>query len=174
MLERSPETLAALRGLRVVRNFTSEPIRESDLQAILDVARWTGSSKNRQSWLFLVMSDRQKLDALARCGSFSTPIRNAPLVIAPIGLPDAYEWDLGRVSQNIMLAAAAVGVGSCPVTLHDQECARQTLGLPDGHSCKVVVAAGYPDEEAEKSARSRNPLSGRKTMEDVVRFERLD
>ncbi len=173
MLERSPETLASLRRLRVVRKFNPEPVSESDLDAILDVARWTGSSKNRQSWLFLVIRDRQRLDALAECGSFSTPIRNAPLVVAPVGLPDAYEWDLGRVSQNIMLAAAAVGVGTCPVTLHDQDCARRVLELPDAHSCKVVIAAGYADEDSERSARQRNPLSGRKPLEDLVRFERL-
>ncbi len=174
MLEPSPETLVSLRTLRVVRHFEQEPIRDGDLDQILEVARWTGSSKNRQSWMFLVIRDRDRLDALAECGSFTTPIRNAPLVIAPVGLPDVYEWDLGRVSQNIMLAAAAVGVGTCPVTLHDQEAATTTLGLPVGFTCRVVIAAGYPDEARERESRARNSLSGRKPLEDLVRFETLD
>lgn len=173
ILIRSEETLRSLRGLRVVRHFRPEPVTERDLDRILEVARWTGSSKNRQSWVFVVIRDRARLEALAECGSFTTPIRRSSLVIAPVGLPDVYEWDLGRVSQNIMLAAAAVGIGTCPVTLHRTEAGRAVLGLPEDHVCNVVIALGYPDESAEQAARSSNPLSGRKVLSDLVRFERF-
>lgn len=173
ILPPSEETLRSLRRLRVVRNFQPEPVADRDLDRILEVARWTGSSKNRQSWVFVVIRDRTQLDLLAECGSFTTPIRGSALVIAPVGLPDVYEWDLGRVSQNIMLAAAAVGVGSCPVTLHRTEAGRAVLGLPDDHLCKVVIALGYPDGIAEQAARSTNPLSGRRALSDLVRFERF-
>lgn len=173
ILTPSEDTLRSLRRLRVVRNFRPEPVTERDLDRILEVARWTGSSKNRQSWIFVVIRDRTQLDLLAECGSFTTPIRGSSLVIAPVGLPDVYEWDLGRVSQNIMLAAAAVGVGSCPVTLHRTEAGRAVLGLPADHLCNVAIALGYPDERAELAARSGNPLSGRRALSDLVRFERF-
>lgn len=173
ILTPSEETLRSLRGLRVVRHFRPEPVADRDLDRVLEVARWTGSSKNRQSWVFVVIRDRTRLDSLAECGSFTTPIRRSSLVIAPVGLPDVYEWDLGRVSQNIMLAAAALGVGSCPVTLHRAEAGRAVLGLPEDHMCNVVIALGYPDETAEQAARSGNPLSGRKALSDLVRFERF-
>lgn len=173
ILTPSEETLHSLRALRVVRQFRPEPVSDRDLDRILEVARWTGSSKNRQSWVFVVIRDRARLDSLAECGSFTTPIRRSSLVIAPVGLPDVYEWDLGRVSQNIMLAAAALGVGSCPVTLHRAEAGRAALGLPEDHVCNVVIALGYPDEMAEQAARNNNPLSGRKAMSDLVRFERF-
>ncbi len=166
------DTLSFLRSLRVVRNFTSQPVSDEDVAAILEVGRWTGSSKNRQSWGFVVIRERAQLDALAECGSFTVPIRNAPLVIAPIGLPEAYEWDMGRVSHNLMLAAAALGLGSCPVTLHHNQEAKKVLGLPEDHSCRVVVAIGHPDLEAEMAARRVSPLSGRKTLDEMVRHER--
>jgi nitroreductase len=171
MLTPSEETLRSLRSLRVVRHFRPEPVSDHDLDRILEVARWTGSSKNRQSWVFVVIRDRTRLDSLAECGSFTTPIKRSSLVIAPVGLPEVYEWDLGRVSQNIMLAAAALGVGSCPVTLHRTEEGRAVLGLPDDHVCSVVIALGYPDETAEQAARNNNPLSGRKVLSELVRFE---
>jgi nitroreductase len=173
LLPPSEETLRSLRRLRVVRHFRPEPVADRDLDRILEVARWTGSSKNRQSWVFVVIRDRARLDLLAECGSFTTPIRRSSLVIAPVGLPDVYEWDLGRVSQNIMLAAAALGVGSCPVTLHRTEQGRGVLGLPPDHVCNVVIALGYPDDPAESAARAENPLSGRRSLSDLVRFERF-
>jgi nitroreductase len=44
--------LRALRRTRQIRRFTDEPVAEADLVAILEVARWTGSSTNRQPWTF--------------------------------------------------------------------------------------------------------------------------
>ncbi len=95
MLEPSPEVYDAVKGLRTVRRFRKEQVSEEHLADILEAARWTGSSKNRQSWAFVVIRDRDQLDRLAETGDFTTPVRNAPMVIAPIGLPDAYDWDMG-------------------------------------------------------------------------------
>ncbi|MEX0757314.1 MAG: nitroreductase family protein, partial [Acidimicrobiia bacterium] len=139
MLNPSPEVYEAVKGLRVVRNFENRPVSEETLAAILDAGRWTGSSKNRQSWVFVVIRDRDQLDRLAECGDFTGPVRSANLVIAPIRLPDGYDWDMGRVSQNMMLAAAALGVGACPITLHRHDDARAVLGVPTDHGCQWVM-----------------------------------
>ena len=47
--------LRALLRTRQVRQFTDELVSDDDLQAILDVARWSGSSMNRQPWTFIVV-----------------------------------------------------------------------------------------------------------------------
>jgi nitroreductase len=171
MLRPSEETYRSVLALRTVRRFRPDPLREDDLNRILEAARWTGSSKNRQSWGFVVIRERARLDLLAGCGDFTVPIRNAPMVIAPVRLPEGYEWDMGRVAQNIMLAAAAIGVGSCPITLHREDCAREVLGVPADHGCRYVIALGYPDEEAERAGREASPLGGRKSLEELVRLE---
>ncbi|HSR44175.1 MAG TPA: nitroreductase family protein [Acidimicrobiia bacterium] len=173
MLNTSEETYESVLKLRTVRRFLAKPVTENDLTRILEAARWTGSSKNRQSWSFVVVRERAQLDRLAECGDFTVPIRNAPLVIAPVRLPEGYEWDMGRVSQNIMLAAAAIGVGSCPITLHREDCAREALGIPGDHGCRYVVALGYPDEPAERAGRTASAMAGRKSLEDLVRYERF-
>jgi nitroreductase len=49
------QVLRALRRTRQVRRFTHEPVAEEDLRAILEVARWTGSSINRQPWTFIII-----------------------------------------------------------------------------------------------------------------------
>lgn len=174
MLEPSPETYRSLLSLRTVRRFRPDPLTEEDLHAILEAGRWTGSGKNRQGWRFVVITDRQQMERLADCGNFSTPMRWASAVIAPVKLPDAYDWDMGRVAQNMMLAAAAVGVGSCPITLHDEECGRRVLGIPADHRCQVAVVFGYPDPEAEREGREASPHHGRLPLDELVRYERFD
>lgn len=173
MLQKSPETIEWLRRLRVVRNYRSDPIDPTDLDAILQVARWTGSAKNRQNWRFILVRSTEQKQALAACGDSTSPLLAAPLVIAPVGLPDAYEWDMGRVSQNIMLAAAAVGIGSCPITMHRPEQAARVLGLPTGHSCRIVISLGYPDEARELAMRTSRTMTGRKSLEGLIALERF-
>ena len=173
MLTPSSDVYEAVRGLRVVRRFQDTPISDEHLTEILEAGRWTGSSKNRQSWVFVVVRDRAQLDRLAECGDFTGPLRASSLVIAPIRLPDGYDWDMGRVAQNMMLAASALGVGSCPVTLHRHDDARAVLGIPADHGCQWVLALGYPDEEAERKGRAASPLTGRKDLVDLVRHERF-
>ncbi len=174
MLEHSEETYQSVLGLRTVRRFLPQQVSDGDLTRILEAARWTGSSKNRQSWSFVVVREREQLDRLAECGDFTMPIRHAPLVIAPVQHPDGYEWDMGRVAQNVMLAAAAIGLGSCPITLHRDSDVRPVLGIPDDHRCRYVVALGYPDVEAERAGRAASSMGGRKPLEELVRYERFD
>lgn len=171
--ERSDDVYEAIRGLRVVRRFQDRPVAVEDRDAILEAARWTGSSKNRQSWAFVVLEDPDHIAELADHGDHTAPMRDAPLVIAPIGLPDAYDWDLGRAAQNMMLAAAARGVGSCPITLHRDPDARPVLGIPDDHTCRFVIALGYPDVEAEEEDRAKRGRRGRRPLDQLVYVERF-
>ena len=173
MLKPSPDVYEAVKGLRVVRRYLDHPISDEHLDAILDAARWTGSSKNRQSWTFVVVRDRAQIDRLAECGDFTGPLRGADTLVVPVRMPDGYDWDLGRASQNIMLAAAAVGVGSCPITFHRHDDAKRVLGVPHDHGCMWGIALGYPDADAERHGRSTNPLGGRKPLDDLVRRERF-
>ena len=173
MLKTNPNVYEAVKGLRVIRRFQNRPISDEHLGSILEAGRWTGSSKNRQSWIFVVVRDRSQLDKLTACGDFTSPLATADLVISPVRLPDGYDWDMGRVSQNMMLAAAAVGVGSCPITFHRHDQARSVLGVPDDHGCMWGMAMGYPDETAEIASRAKSPLSGRKPLEDLVRYDRF-
>lgn len=173
MLTPSAETYRSIKGLRVVRRYRKEPVSTEDLDAILQAGRWTGSSKNRQAWVLVVITDDGQKQRLAECGDFTQPLLDAPVVVALARPPDGYDWDLGRMSQNLMLAAAARGVGSCPITIHRDKDGKRVLGVPEDHGCRFVVAMGYPDEDAERASRQRTPLSGRKNLDEIVRYERF-
>jgi nitroreductase len=149
--------------LRAVRDFESRPITEEDLRCVLDAGRWTGSSKNRQNWSFVVITDPSVKAEFATAGRFTNPVRNAPVAIALIQEAEGYEFDTGRLAQNMMLAADAVGLATCPVTLHDEDRAAEVLGLPDRARCRYGIAIGYPASGAGPSR-----FGGRKPLDELV------
>jgi len=151
-------------NLRAIRDYKPEPLSDRDLEAILEAGRWTGSSKNRQDWTFVAITDNERLQELAEHGDFTQPVRDSAATIVLVQEPDGYEFDIGRAAQNIMLAAKAVGVASCPITLHRDTDARQFLGAPDGTVTRYAVALGYPTSSAEP-----RKFGGRKPKEEVIR-----
>jgi nitroreductase len=153
-------------GLRAIRDYQDEPLREEDLEAILNAARWTGSSKNRQDWSFVVIIG-DDLDGLARFGSFTQPVKDSAAAIVLVQEPGGNAFDIGRAAQNIMLAARAVGVASCPITLHREDGAREFIGAPSDRVVRYAVALGYPAEGA-----SPRQFGGRKPNESVIKHDR--
>ncbi len=176
MLHTSIETYESVLRLRTVRQFQPEQLAQGDIDQILQAARWTGSAKNLQLWSFIVIDDAEQQERLLDAGDFLTPIANAPMTIALVSHPGGYEFDMGRLAQNILLAAAALGVGGCPVTLHHEEVAHEVLAIPAGYRCRYAVALGYPDEKQESGARSRRRASsfgGRKPLSELVHHNRF-
>lgn len=163
----SPETYDEILGLRAIREYRDESLAAEHLNAILEAARWTGSSKNRQDWAFIVVDDPAQRERLAATGSFTTPVRNAPVTIALVDESTGYEFDIGRAAQNIMLAAQALGVASCPVTLHREDEAASVLGLPADSRCRYAVSLGYPAEDADPAT-----WGGRKPLDELVHSNR--
>lgn len=163
--ERLNEAYRNVRGLRAIRQFEARPVSDPDLHALLDAGRWTGSSKNRQNWSVVVVTDASIKERLASCGDFTDPIRNAPLALALVQENSGYEFDIGRLAQNLMLAAKAIGLATCPVTFHRDDEVRPILGLPDSARCRYGIAVGYPDPRAAPAS-----FKGRKDLGEFVRW----
>lgn len=151
--------------LRAIRDFQPRPLSDDDLSSILEAARWTGSSKNRQDWSFIVVTG-DRLQGLAEHGDFADPVRASAATIVLVREEGGNLFDIGRAAQNIMLAAKAIGVASCPITLHRPAEARRFLGAPQGTETRYAVALGYPG-----TAATPRRFGGRKPLEAVVRYE---
>ena len=167
-----------LRTLRAVRRFAARPIPVPVLQDILEVARWTGSSKNNQPWELVVVRDRSLLKALSVCGPFAGHLAGAQLAIALVmkaGEP-AGEFDEGRLAHGIMLAAWAHGVGSCIGSIYpaaNQRGAHELLGVPEGMLVNTIISLGYPQDERALRLPENAPIPrGRKPLSRLVSWER--
>jgi nitroreductase len=158
------DTYKSILGLRAIRDYEDKPLSQEHLAKILEAARWTGSSKNRQDWSFVVVDDKAGLEALARHGDFTQPIRDSAATVVLVQERGGNMFDVGRAAQNIMLAADAIGVASCPITLHRSDEARAHIRAPEGSVVRYAVALGYPAQGAEP-----RQYGGRKPAAKVVK-----
>jgi nitroreductase len=159
--------------VRQVREFTDEPPTAEELEAITDVARWSGSSRNSQPWRFIVLRDPAVIRQLAEDGQPQTrALRTAPAAIA-IALPtDGTEvsraYDDGRAAERILIAASFVGLaaGIAWVRGDVRDVIGRRLGLPEGWFVRTIVAVGHPTEAARlpKSA----PGEARRPRAEIV------
>jgi nitroreductase len=161
------DAYTCIRSKRDSREYAGRGITDDSLDRILQAGRMAGSSKNTQPWAFVVLRDPKRREELAACGQFAKHVPGAPLAIAVVLTPTGGDFDAGRAAQNMMLAAWAEGITSCPVSMHDRECAARELGLPEGHRVAIVLAFGYPASEA-----SRHRGVARTAVGELVHQER--
>jgi nitroreductase len=172
---------AFLRSLRSVRRFSSRSVSGEVLLDILDVARWTGSSKNTQPWHLVVVRDVNTLATLATCGPFAGHLAGANAAIALVMENGNQRFDEGRLAQNVMLAAWAHGVGSCIASLYPEannQRVRDLLSIPAERWVHTAISLGYPaDERALRLSADRAGLTsvpiGRQELADLVSWERF-
>jgi nitroreductase len=167
-----------IKSLRAVRQFSDREIPDDVLRDILDTGRWTGSSKNTQPWDLVVVTNRDTLAALAKCGQFAWHLARAKLAIGLVMRGDD-AWsgmDEGRLMQNLMLAAWAHGVGSCIGSIYPehQQRARELLGIPENRYLRTMLSIGYPaSPEALRLPPNAGIPRGRRPLDDLVSRERF-
>jgi nitroreductase len=138
------DAYTCIRTKRDTRAYQDRPIPEQSLRRILQAGRMAGSAKNLQPCRFVILQDAPKKKDLAACGQFAQHIVSAPIVVAIVLPEGGRQFDAGRCAQNMMLTAWAEGITSCPVTMHDGDCALRVLGVPQGYRVSIVLAFGYP------------------------------
>jgi len=152
-------TYTCIRTKRDTRFYMDTPIPEESLHRILQAGRMAGSSKNSQPCRFVVVEDAAVIRALAACGQYTEHLPYAPLAVALVLPADGWDFDAGRAAQNMMLAAWADGITSCPTSMYDMDEARRVLGVPDGYRIAIVLPFAYPPPSGIKSRRlTRLPL----------------
>jgi nitroreductase len=167
------DRIAFLRSLRAVRSFRSDPVPREVVDDILEVARWSGSASNRQPWELVVIRDPEILGALASVEGYTAHLSGAPLGIVLVmdGERATQEtYDEGRLSERIMLAALAHGVGSSIGWFVGDglAAAKEILGVPEGRTVRTALSLGYPEE----GVRRRRIGRPRKPLPEIVREER--
>lgn len=129
---------------RDLRDYDTRPIPDDVLQRILQAGRMAGSSSNSQPVRYVVLTNRDTIKALKAFGRGTRQLEESPLYILAFLQDQARHFDVGRAFQNMMVAAWADGVLSCPVGLQDLAPVNQTLGVPDDWKLSIGIAFGYP------------------------------
>ena len=159
------DVLEAIRGRRSIRKYGKEPISEEQATLILEAGRWAPSRGNSQAWKFIVVKNAQLLKDLAEAIPTGKFLAEAPLGIVVVIDPRASkhpEQEGAAAIENMLLAAHALGLGACWISVHgtySEEKARQLLQVPDEEWLLSVVSIGHPAETPEK---------GRKGLDEIT------
>ena len=167
------DTYQTILSQRSIRHFDlSRPIDEAALQRILQAGRMSGSSKDSQPWWFIVIKDRDTLQALSNTGDFAQHLARAACAIAIVFDPQFYrgEFDSGRAAQNMMLAAWNDGLGSCIASMHREDDCKAVLDVPKDLRLQHIISFGYPlPGDQSIPAVGKRP---RKPLNQIVMQER--
>jgi len=151
------DRLRPLRRTRQVREFTPESVDRAALDAIVDVARWSGSSMNTQPWRFIVVHEAATLRRLQVIGMPQTrSLRTAAAAIA-IVLPEpaddvSFAYDEGRAAERMLVAAGMLdlGAGIAWIRSDVRAAVGEIFALPPDRFIRTIVALGHPTDAARR------------------------
>lgn len=171
------ELFEAIKSRRSIRKFKEDIPDDESIERIIEAGIWAPSAGDLQSWNAVVVKDEQTKVRIALAAYVQEFIAKAPVVIvmcANRANAGARYGERGRelyciqdaacATQNMMLAAYALGLGAAWVGAFKDEDIVNLLNLPDYLRPVALIPLGYPDEEPETPPR--------RNVEEAVRNEK--
>jgi nitroreductase len=158
---------------RSVRNFTEEEVSEKILQELIEAAIWAPSGSNTQSWRFIVINNRERVQLIK---SFSPGLLGNPssLIIICIDSREAFSkggisgrdllssMDAAMAAQNILLVATEKGLASCVVQGFNKRAVKSLINLPEDIEPVLLISLGYSKDQVLAPPR--------KDLKDILFF----
>lgn len=152
---------------RSVRDFTGESIKKEDLVLLLKAGMAAPSAVNRQPWAFVAVEKKETLEGLSAVLPYAKMLPKSSAAIVVCGLPDKSKiinlavkvvsgvslgdfWitDCSVASENILLAAHALGLGAVWTAVFPNgelvDAVRKILAIPDDVIPLNVIPIGIP------------------------------
>lgn len=164
-----------IQNRRSVRAYDNRPVKRDDILAMCEAARLAPSACNSQTWRFIAVTDRERLDRICDQGMRAvirnTWLRQAPLIIVGCSQLDIvanrigtgvtgieyYQIDLGIAMEHMALKATELGLGTCWVGWFNEKKVKQILGIPSRVRVSALLAVGYPKDTGQ-AGHSRKPI----------------
>ena len=163
------ETFSAVSKRASVRDYQSKPIEKSLLEKLVDAGRRAPTARAVEPWEFVVIRDKktlQNLGTIANTGSF---IKDAVSCIAIYCKDTKYYLEDGSAAtENILLAAADLGLGACWVAGDKKPYVNEVsklLAVPQGLKLISLISLGWP-KTPTKQVKNRE-------LEDVIHWEKF-
>lgn len=147
---------------RSTRAFSTVPVEFDKLTTVLDAGNHAPSAGNLQNWKFILVVDKQKLQGFYTYCMQQECFRSAQAGIVVISQQDVMEDHYGlrgerlysiqncaAATENMLLAAHALGLGAVWVGAFDEEKLAHQLDIPGSCRIQAIVLLGYPAESPE-------------------------
>jgi len=151
---------------RSVRSFTKRDVSDEDVMRILDAARRAPSAGNIQPWEFVIVRKHENKSRLAAAAGYQEFIAEAPVVIVVLaderrsgrgygsrGVNLYCIQDTAAATENMLLAACALGFGACWVGAFNERSVESILKTPEGVRAVAIVPIGHPAEQPQPRYR---------------------
>ncbi len=157
--------LEIIKSRRSIRSFMETPIPPDVLSSLLEAARWAPSGSNNQPWAFVVVQEPANI---RKVKMFSPGLGGDPVALLIVCSDQSVEastaiMDVSMATQNVMLAAEEMGLGSCCVRSLNQKALQLLLSLPSHMVPELTISLGYPAETPR--------LPSRRPIEEIVHWE---
>ncbi len=158
----------AIEKRRSIRKFKPNPIPKEALKRILEAGRLAPSGGNRQPWRFIIARKPETKKALAAAANNQMFIADAGAVIVALGDPKAsptklpYTLSATRIPhrqdpmiaiEHMVLAATALGYGTCWIGAFNEEEVKKILKIPEDMAVIALLPIGVPDESPPPKPR---------------------
>ncbi len=163
------DCLQTMRERRSIRQYKKQPVTDEQMSLILEAAQNAPSWKNQQPWSYIVLHDREQIQALKQATGGNpkgNAYENADYFLVVCADPERsgnregkpyYMTDIGITLTQVTLAAASQGLGTCWVGAFPEQPVKQLLEIPYHIRVVAITPIGVPDEEP--SARPRKPFN---------------
>lgn len=142
---------------RSIRKYEKKEVSDEVLWKVFELCRFAPTSKNCQSYYFIVIRDQDKLEFLAGLrGESSSPIVKAPMAVAVCTDSQVTRQPMQDgciAAYHFLLAAKLFNLGTCWIAAMDREDVKEMLGIPLDHYVATITPVGYPAERREAPAR---------------------
>ncbi|MBE3099272.1 MAG: nitroreductase family protein [Planctomycetes bacterium] len=163
------DALEALRTRRSCRRFAARDVPRDLVEKVVDAGRLAATARNDQPWEFVVVTDPAARREIAGMTDYGPFIADAPVCIAVLCTGTKYYLEDGSAAtQNILLAAHALGLGACWVAGDKKPYAPKIAGLlgaPEGARLVALVALGWPE--------GKLPTPPKRTLPEVLHWEKF-
>jgi nitroreductase len=171
------EVFDAIKKRRSIRKYLDKPVLKDAIVDLLEAARLAPSAYNAQPWKFLVVNNKKVIDGLKKESVFAKDfVYTAPVIVICCGVVENYParakdnfnlrelalGDISIASQNLVLRATELGLGTCYIGLLDREKLKKILKIPDNYIIPYVISVGYHGEEPS--------VTPRKSLDDISRI----
>ena len=140
-----------------VREFMDARVESDKVDLILKAAMHAPSAMNQRAWEFIVVDDPKLLAEMSKVTPYAGPVGRAPMAVIVLGnrddmtVPSMWEQDLGACTENLMLGATSVGLGTCWIGVapirERMNAIADMFDLTENLMPFCMVAVGYPAGE---------------------------
>ncbi len=139
---------------RSIRKYEEKEVSEEKITMLLKAGMAAPSSRDRKPWHFVVVKDKDRLVELSEVHPYADMLPGAECAIAVCGdtriSPDYWTQDCSAATENILIAAAGLGLGAVWLGVHPREeresAIKKVLGIPEHIGVLSLISIGYPAE----------------------------